>query len=76
MSTKIGIRCRVGDFSVIESYCTIGDNTRIDARVALKNGIVGKNCIVQPDCVIGEDGFPCERDGSPYLWKNSNILER
>jgi UDP-3-O-[3-hydroxymyristoyl] glucosamine N-acyltransferase len=61
-SVEVGKDCYIGDFVVIGDDCKIGDNTFIDSRVNLQNCQIGDNCIVQPNVVIGSDGFAFERD--------------
>lgn len=61
-SAKIGKDCYIGDFTIIGEDCTVGNNTTINSKVVIKNSQVGNNCVIQPGCVIGEEGFSFERD--------------
>jgi UDP-3-O-[3-hydroxymyristoyl] glucosamine N-acyltransferase len=55
---RIGARCFVGPGCVVERGATIGDDSKLVARVYVGQRVIfGKRCIVQPGAVIGADGF-------------------
>jgi UDP-3-O-[3-hydroxymyristoyl] glucosamine N-acyltransferase len=55
---RIGARCFIGPGSVVERGATIGDDTRLLARVVIGHHVsIGARCVVQPGAVIGGDGF-------------------
>ena len=55
---RIGTRCFIGPGTIVERGATIGDDSRLVARVFVGHHVVfGRRCIVQPGAVIGGDGF-------------------
>lgn len=57
-NTSIGANCEIHDGVLIDSSVTIGSNCRFLSGVRiLKDTIIGNNCTIQPNAVIGSDGF-------------------
>jgi UDP-3-O-[3-hydroxymyristoyl] glucosamine N-acyltransferase len=55
---RIGARCFIGPGTVVEHGATLGDDTRLVARVVIGHHVsIGARCVVQPGAVIGGDGF-------------------
>jgi len=55
---RIGARCFIGPGCIVERGATIGDDTRLVARVVIGHHVtIGERCVVQPGAVIGGDGF-------------------
>jgi UDP-3-O-[3-hydroxymyristoyl] glucosamine N-acyltransferase len=55
---RIRARCFIGPGCVIERGASIGDDTRLVARVCIGHDVrLGMRCVVQPGAVIGGDGF-------------------
>ncbi|MFK7756393.1 MAG: UDP-3-O-(3-hydroxymyristoyl)glucosamine N-acyltransferase [Flavobacteriales bacterium] len=57
-NTAIGRNALIHDGVVIEEGVTIGENTVIHSGAKImRNCIVGSNCTIQPNVIIGGDGF-------------------
>lgn len=55
---RIGPRAVVGPGCVLGAHVQVGADTRLMANVSLCNGVqLGERCIVNPNAVIGSEGF-------------------
>lgn len=62
-TAEIGLRCYIGDYTLIGENCKIEDDTIIYDKVTLlQNCIVGKRCVIHSGVTLGDDGFAFERD--------------
>lgn len=58
----------LGPGCVIESGVTIGEKSRLVARVTICHGvIIGANCLLHPGVVIGADGFGIANDKGAWI---------
>lgn len=70
---ELGEGVHIGTGAVI-GLCTIGNRTRIDEGVVIKDGVViGDNCHIMTGAVIGADGFGYERDKDGKLHKFQSL---
>ncbi|RKQ71626.1 UDP-3-O-[3-hydroxymyristoyl] glucosamine N-acyltransferase [Litorimonas taeanensis] len=64
---KIGKGTKIGPYTVIGDGVEIGAGTVIGAHVSLSFCIVGQNCRIKPNAVIGGAGFGVAKDEQGYV---------
>lgn len=67
-TVRLGRNVRTGQFAVLESECTVGDNCDIGPHVVIHAGCeLGQSVVIQAGAIIGADGFGFERDERSVL---------
>src|SRR5262249_19718741 len=67
-NAKIGARVVVGPGSIVLNDATLGDDTRLIARVTIcERVVVGARCLFHPGVVIGSDGFGMAPDAGTWV---------
>jgi UDP-3-O-[3-hydroxymyristoyl] glucosamine N-acyltransferase len=66
--TRIGARVTLGPGCIVLNEASIGDDTRMVARVTVCERVtIGERCIVHPGVVIGSDGFGNAMDSGAWV---------
>lgn len=67
-NVKIGARVVIGPGSVVMNDSSIGDDTRLIARVTVCDRVmIGSRCLFHPGAVIGSDGFGMAPDAGTWV---------
>ena len=65
---EIGPRVYVGPGCIIGRGCSIGEDSRLVARVTLcGETLIGRRALIRPGAVLGADGFGFARDGDHWF---------